>query len=134
MTRTRPYSGTDLASFITHRITELRGRKSQAQIASAAGYNNPNNISMLKSGAAKLALDRVPDLARALDVDPARLFRLALLQSGNETAKAAIDEIFGAIVTRNEAGWLDAIRDASDESDPALTSRTRATIRGIFNK
>ncbi|WP_394198569.1 helix-turn-helix domain-containing protein [Litoreibacter albidus] len=134
MARNKPYGGTNLAAFITMRITELRPRKSQAEIASEAGFANANMLSMLKSGTTKLALDRVANLAKALEVDPARLFQMALLQSGHETTRPVITAVFGTIVTRNEVGWLEAIREASGDTDPALTARARASIFGTFGK
>lgn len=134
MARNKPYGGTELAAFLTHRIAELKPKKSQAEIAAEAGYPNANMISMLKDGSTKLAVDRVVDLAKALEADPARLFRMALLQSGHETTRPVIEEVFGTIVTRNEVVWLDAIREASGHADPTLTARARTGIRGIFGK
>ncbi len=122
MARNKPYGGTELAAFITHRITELRPRKSQVEIASEAGYPNPNMLSMLKSGTTKLALDRVVNLAKALETDPARLFQLALLQSGHETTRPVIEDVFGSVVSRNEVSWLEAIREASGNTDPTAYS------------
>jgi hypothetical protein len=46
----------------------------------------------------------------------------------------AVEEIFGTIVSRNEVVWLEELRDASGDTDPALTSRARSAIRGIFGK
>lgn len=66
---TEPYQDTQLARFMDRRVLELRPVKSQIQIASEAGFTNPNMISMIKSGASKLALDRVPWMARALECD-----------------------------------------------------------------
>jgi transcriptional regulator with XRE-family HTH domain len=129
----RPYADSDLAAFIAKRVLELRP-KSQIDIAQEAGFQNANFISMLKNGAAKLPLDRVLALAAALDCDPKRLFLLALQQRGNETEKTAIADIFGTVVTRNEVIWLKELRDASGRSDPSLTSRSRAALRGIFSK
>ncbi len=134
MTRQSPYAGTELSAFITHRIAELRPKKSQIEIATEAGFVNPNMVSMIKAGTSKLALDRVADLAKALETDPARLFRMALLQSGHETTRPVVEEIFGTVVSRNEVAWLEAIRDASGNTDPTLTVRARAAIRGIFGK
>ncbi len=134
MARNKPYGGTELAGFLVHRIAELKPKKNQAEIAAEAGYPNANMVSMLKDGTTKLPLDRVADLAKALETDPARLFRMALLQSGHETTRPVVEEIFGTIVTRNEVGWLQAIREASDHTDPTLTSRTRAGILAIFGK
>jgi hypothetical protein len=134
MPSTKPHAQSRLAKFVTKRILELAPRKSQAEIAAEAGFLSLNMLSMVKSGASKLALDRVPALAAALETDPKHLFLLALEQHGLESTMATVMEIFGTIVTKNEAAWLAAIREASDHSDPTLTSRARAAIRGVFNK
>lgn len=129
-----PYSGSKLAKFVEKRVLELRPYKTQAEIASQAGFVNPNMISMIKSGASKLALDRVSGLAGALEVDKRLLFKLACEQAGNETLMLAVEEIFGTIVTNNEIMWLEAIREASGNTDPTLTNRRRTAIRAIFGK
>ena len=85
-------------------------------------------ISMLKQGNTKLALDRVAALARALEVDTRRLYLLALDQDGHATTAARMSEIFNAIVTENEAEWLETLREAPDYTDTALTKRVRALI------
>ncbi len=131
---TKPYAHSRLAKYIEKRVLELRPGKSQAEIAEQAGFNTPNVIAMLKSGATKLALDRVPKLAEALECDPAMLFRLALRQPGHETTARAIEEIFGTVVSRNEVTWLEEIRDASGDTNPSLTTRNRTALRGIFGK
>jgi transcriptional regulator with XRE-family HTH domain len=128
-----PFAGSALSLFVAKRILELRP-KSQREIGLEAGFTNVNMISLLKSGRTKLPLDRVPALAKALECDPKRLFRLALQQGGNETMKNAVEQIFGTIVSQNEVAWLEEIRDASDHHDPRLTNRARTTIRGIFRK
>lgn len=130
----RLYADTLLAKFVTKRVLELKYRKTQAQIAAEAGFNNPNFLSMIKNGSSKLALDRVPALAKALECDAALLFRMALDQHDSPTTETALRQIFRAVVTENEAVWLEELRDASDNSDPALTTRARAAIRGIFGK
>lgn len=78
MPLTKPYADTRLPAFVAKRILELRPIKSQAEIASETSFPNPNMISMVKSGAIRVPLDRVPALAEALQVDPARLLQLAL--------------------------------------------------------
>jgi hypothetical protein len=60
--------------------------------------------------------------------------RLALEQAVGQTAAAAVTEIFGTPVTANERGWVEAIREASDNSDPRLTSRSQAAINAIFGR
>ena len=60
-------------------------------------------------------------LARGLGVDRRYLFNLALVQQGHNTVAGEIAEIFGAVVTQNEAEWLKVLREASDHSDPPVT-------------
>ena len=131
---TNPFQNTSTAKLIAERISTLSHRKSQAEIASEAGFANANMMTFLKNGRNKVPLDRVPSLAQALEVDPAYLMRLALDQAVGATAAKAITDIFGTPATENERGWLIEIRDASGNSDPRLTSRSRAALRAIFHK
>lgn len=133
-TTTRPYSETRLAKFVERRILELKPRKTQSLISSEAGFAQHTMLTNIKVGSSKLPLDRVPALAKALECDPALLFTMAIEQLGGETTELAIRKIFGTIVTENEAAWLEEIRKASNYSDPSLTSRSRAALRGIFGK
>ncbi len=83
-------------------------------------------MSFLKTGRNKLPLDRVPSLAKALEVDPAYLMRLALDQAVGATAAKAITDIFGTPATENERGWLNELRDASDNA-----THPTIVIRGL---
>jgi transcriptional regulator with XRE-family HTH domain len=130
----KPFEDTRLAQYVERRILELKPRKTQSEIAAQAGFINPNMITMIKQGSSKAALDRIPALARALECDPAYLMRLALEQAVGPTAAAAVTEIFGTPVTANERGWVEAIREASGNSDPRLTSRSQAAINAIFGR
>jgi hypothetical protein len=127
-----PYENTRLAKYLDQRILQLKSRKSQREIALQAGFPNPNVLSMLKAGSSKLAIDRVPALAAALEVDPRYLLRLTLEQAGLETTKGAIDEILGTVVSKNELDCIAEIRDASGHSDPRLTRGKRTALRAIF--
>ncbi|WP_332460270.1 DUF927 domain-containing protein [Pseudophaeobacter flagellatus] len=99
---------TRLAKYVERRVLELKPTKSQSQIASEAGFPNPNMVTMIKNGTSKLALDRVPSMARALRCDPAYLMRLTLEQAiGSTTAEAVID-LFGDPVTVNVRSQLAA--------------------------
>ena len=131
---TNPYQNTPTAKLITDRIRDLSHRKTQAEIASDAGFANANMMTFLKTGKNKVPLDRVPSLANALEVDPAYLMRLALDQAVGATAAKAIIEIFGTPATENEQSWLVELRDASDNTDPRITARSRAALRGVFGK
>lgn len=129
----RPFAGSRLVNFLDRHISDLKGTKSQAEIAVEAGFSSRNMLSMIKTGDARLPLDRVPALAKALNCDPAILFKLAVEQQ--DTALAGVlDEIFGTVVTQNEIGWLREIRDASDHTDPFVTTRAKRAVRAIFGK
>ena len=108
-----PYQDTPTAKLIADRVRDLSHRKTQAAIASEAGFANAKMMTFLKNERNKVPLDRVPSLAKALEVDPAMLMRLALHQPVGATAAQAIVEIFGMPVIRNERGWLAESRTRS---------------------
>lgn len=55
-----------------------RSEFSQRELAGMVGFNHPNVMSMLKTGRMKVPLDRIPDLAWALNADAFVLLVLAL--------------------------------------------------------
>ena len=65
---------------------------------------------------------------------PANLLRLALAQAVGSTAAKAIYEILGHPISENERAWIAEIRDASGDTDPRLTTRSRSQLRAIFGK
>jgi hypothetical protein len=134
MNAARPFAGTKLTTFLASRVLELRPRKSQAEIATEAGFSNANMMSMLKAGSVRLPLDRVPALALALETDPAHLFLLAIEQLAGDTTAMAFQKIFGTVVTENELDWVRAVREASDCTNPSLTRRGRTAIFGVFGR
>lgn len=119
-TNSRPWADTRMAKLLDKRISQLP--KTQREIAQDMGYSRPNILSMMKSGEAKVPLDRVPAMAKALDVDVALFFRLALEQNfrGTEIVKV-INDIFGTMVSKNEVEWVETLRRVSDNSDPDLS-------------
>ncbi|AXT28833.1 XRE family transcriptional regulator (plasmid) [Ruegeria sp. AD91A] len=130
----KPHADTRMARYVERRVLELKPKKKQAEIAALAGYVNQNMITMIKQGSSKVALDRVPALAKALECDAAYLLRLAIEQSIGLTAAEAVVEVFGEPVTSNELGWLKAIRKASNNTDPRLTCRSETAINAIFGR
>lgn len=93
----------------------------QIDIAQELGFDQPNIISMFKSGKTKLPLRVVPKLAKILKVDPKRMLRLAMLEYQPETLRA-VEAVFGGVITKNEKAILDEIRRLSQCSDPEMTS------------
>ena len=101
-----------VAKFIGQQI-ERSGRL-QEDIASDCGFVNRNMISMIKNGVTKLPLSKIGVLAKALDVDPAYLLRLALQEYMPE-AWAVFEEVLGrsSFVTEAELDLLGLIRHRS---------------------
>ncbi|WP_055048090.1 helix-turn-helix domain-containing protein [Devosia sp. A16] len=130
----KPFAGTRLTAYLAKRILELRPTKTQAEIATQAGFINVNMLAMIKAGSNRLPLDRVSALAKALDADPAYVLLLALEQMAGSTETQAIVSILSNAVTEHEMAWVMAIREASDMSDPPLTRRARTAIFGVFGK
>ncbi len=126
----KPYAHTRLAKFVEARILALKPLKTQVDIAAEAGYTNPNNITLIKQGASKLALDRVHAMARALDCDAAILLRMAFEQETK--AASAIFELLEPL-SKNERAWIEQLREASGDTDPPLTARATKSIRAIFD-
>ena len=122
-----------LARLIDRRVEELKGVKSQKQIAKESGFANPNMITILKNGVAKVSLDRVVPLAVSLGIDPATAFRLAVLQYVSPEALAQVESLFGRIVSDNELEILEYIREKSGQTDPKLNDRFRKALDTAFD-
>ncbi|OWZ90474.1 hypothetical protein B9J07_28220 [Sinorhizobium sp. LM21] len=106
--------------------------KTQKEIAEAVGFKNQNMITMLKQGHVKLALDRVPAMAKALDLDPLDLFKIALTQFYDEQAVRMLTEIIEAGNSPAEKKILRIIRDASGENTPTLTPEREKALAELF--
>jgi hypothetical protein len=98
----KPHADTGLAKHIERRVLELKSKKSQLQIASEAGFPNPNMVTMIKTGTSKLALDRVPSMARALDVIPPSCCAWGDVHSGHSPADQAKHLIAGRWMVRGD--------------------------------
>lgn len=122
-----------IAAYLAKQIDALSGIKSQREIATEMGYEKGNIISMFKTGEVKVPLDKIPALAKAINVDPAFLFRLAMEQYWPDMNEA-IAAVFGAITTSNQRKILARIQELSGEEDPELTSDLDTRLRKAFLK
>jgi transcriptional regulator with XRE-family HTH domain len=127
-----PEQNEPMAKFIDRRLHELSDRKNQREIADRAGYTNPNMITHLKTGSSKVSLDRVPDLAAALEVDPKLLLKKAILQYVSEDKVPTIAGLLNDVATDNELALLDFIRQVNGGKDVALNDRTKTAIKAAF--
>jgi transcriptional regulator with XRE-family HTH domain len=128
-----PFAEAPIAVFLTRAIDALQGTKSQREIAQEIGYEKPNMISMFKRGEAKVPLEKIPQLARAINVDPAHLLRMALQQYNPEFYKV-IGLILDNkdIVTENEVAVIKEIRKLTGERDIHLTGDIKKRLKEAF--
>ena len=133
MSSTSSKTTSRLAQFISRRIHELRPRRSQLEIATAAGFGSSKNmLAMIKSGSAKLPLDRVPALAAALECDVADLARLALAEIYEP---AVLEMILGLAETHQTSRELDTVAEWSSELEIELRAAQRdVKFAGQFAK
>ena len=128
-----PQANSAIAIYLDKRISELRGVKTQREIAAAAGYDRPNILSMFKTGETKVPLDKIPALARALDADPAHMFRLAMIDQWPELARV-IGAVFGRqMASENETAiFLTKWRAATGNADPAPNAQTVGAVEEML--
>lgn len=81
-----------VAAYISAAIE--RSGKTQGEIAAEAGFPRSSVLSMIKQGQTKMPLARIPQMARALEVDPLEFLRLALGEYMPELL-ATCDEMYG---------------------------------------
>ena len=127
-----PHADSKIAKYLTKQIDALSGVKSQREIAVEMGYEKPNIISMFKRGETKIPLDKIPALARAINVDPSYLFRMAMEQYWPDNYKAIASE-FGAVITANEREFVEEIRKITGNSDPKFTPKIAAALKEVIN-
>jgi transcriptional regulator with XRE-family HTH domain len=130
-----PFANSPIAKYVNAQIYALKGAKTQREIAVEIGYDKPNMISMFKRGEVKVPLDKIPALAKALQVDPSHLFRLAVEQYW-PGLEGTIDTIFGRIATANEEEillrkWRVATENADPASTPAIDSAVDRMISDV---
>jgi transcriptional regulator with XRE-family HTH domain len=123
-----PFAGSAIAKYIDKKIDELKGVRTQREIAAEIGYDKPNLISMFKRGEARVPLDKIPLLAKALGVDPAHMFRLALEQYWPDRSEI-IAKLFGRLASENEEEiLLKHWRAATRNTDPETTVRIELAV------
>ena len=114
----KPHQETELAKYVAKRVLALKPRKSQIEIAAAAGFVHPNMVSMIKSGASKL-----PQRLRELVLRLERRLQHAQYEAGDAAAGLRATVVGGGPVEdlflRFEQGWVPraaAVQDAGKHS------------------
>ena len=126
--KTYRFANTRTARYIDKQLDAMADIRSQREIAMMAGWNQPAMVSMIKRGEVRPPLDKLPALARALNVDPAHLVRLAIEDHFPEIAEA-VQIGYGFATSANERAIIEEIRKLSNGSDPALNDHMRETLK-----
>jgi len=92
---------------------------SDDQLAAALGYESDNVVACIKKGLMRLPISKVPELARALELDAGQLMRMALKEM-DPSVLAAIEACLGPLqMTPGEVRLITAIREESKEKGVA---------------
>jgi hypothetical protein len=129
----RPYENTTIAVYLRKQIDALNDIGiSQREIASDAGYDKPNILSMFKRGETKVPLNKVLPLAKALRTDPSFFFRLATQQPDMPITASELDKIFPNSVANGEMKVVLTIREAVGDGDVSPTDEQLRKVSEIF--
>lgn len=103
------------------------------QGAAYFGFTAPNMISHWRTGRSAISLAHIPKLAALLEADEAALFVMWLKQQrirDKSVPSALVELLERRLVSANEAILVDAVRNATRNSDPAFDKATISFVAG----
>lgn len=115
-----------MAAFFDSKVNSSRYRQNELSVM--MGFKTPNLITMIKQAQTKLPIDKIPRVAKALDVDKVKLFEMAMMEYKPDEYKAII-EVFGDPVSESEREVVNLLREILPES--ALENNTNFYLRKI---
>lgn len=125
---TKSVTKVSVAEFLRQQIA--LSDKSQREIATDVGYQNPNVITMIKQGHTRLPIDKVGLFAKALGLDPRYLLRITMQEYMPQTWEV-IAEVLGDDInlSQEELNVLGIVRQANNGLMPNMASEeNRAEI------
>jgi len=121
----------NIAEYISMQI-DLCGKK-QLEIAEEAGFDKPNMITMIKQGKTKLPIDKVPNMAKALGIDPLFLLRMAMMEYSPANWAVMESIMKQPALTENELDFIRLIRKAKVADPKIRNDRERAKLLALVN-
>lgn len=103
----------------------------QREIAKRAGFPRSNVISMMKRGEMKIPLDRLPAIARALELDPAEFLGFALREYHPDVHEA-LQQVMGVPLTAEEVKLVRMYRRANRSGTLKLEGRLLSRLRTLL--
>lgn len=125
----KPFTPVTVAEFIADRLATID--KTQREVAEECGFETPNIITMFKQGKTKVPLDRIGALAKALDVDPAHLLRLAMQEYMPDTWSSIEEILHSTILSANELELVRKYRQVTGDSDAQAMVVDRDAVLAI---
>ncbi|MGO7655515.1 hypothetical protein ACC679_11255 [Rhizobium ruizarguesonis] len=121
-----------MTNSIINLVAFLKGRIAEMSVPTPTGSFLASPLfHMVLRGDAKLPLDRVEEVASALDCDVQRLFRLAARQFYDEAAIFLLERMLGTPMTNEEQKWLHEIRSAADGAVAEPSGMARRLVRAL---
>jgi transcriptional regulator with XRE-family HTH domain len=121
-----------VAEFLTQKIAE--SGKTQRVIAEECGFENPNIITMFKKGDTRLPLNRIEALAFALNIDPAQLLRLVMLEYMPRTWNSIEWTMKGSVMSQSELRLVSVYRQLRAMTDMAQIEFEARAVAGMMLK
>lgn len=125
-TTPRSGAGYRISEWLSNNM-DRRLKISQTELAQRLGFKRPTMISMMKTGKARVPLDKVEKLAEAMDVDPSFLIILAVEQYF-EGREDALRRIFGRVVPESHHRLLEQLGDILLALPATLSANQKAVI------
>ena len=110
-------SKTAVADLVSRHIDMMAPRRNQREIAERIGFKRPNMLSMIRTGRAAVPFEKIPIIARELEIDPALLVRMHLKEvwPGFDNV---VHEVFGGVLSSTERAWLKFFDEAGLATPP----------------
>lgn len=102
------------------------------QIAELCEYNHPNNIAMITTGKTKVALNKIPLFAKALNIDEGYLFGMALKEY--DPVVYRLLQTTSMIVSPSERQIIDQFREVINQEHIVITERSGKLLTAAFEQ
>lgn len=112
-----------VADFFSERLAKCG--KTTAEVASQCGFESPNLLALISSGAAKVPFESIHELSHALGGDPAHLLRLALAEYLPDVWQSIERNFTTTSLSANERELVKAYRQVTGggDSTPVVIDR-----------
>jgi len=106
-----------------------KSSKTQLEISAEAGFPRSSVLSMIKQGQTKMPLARIPQMARALDVDEVEFFRLAMSEYMPDLLRICDAMYARDALSEAERLLLKEVRQCAKEQPLQITPKFRQALQ-----